>query len=79
MNKPAITVHDVQVDYRISRSTVSTFKEYAIQTLKRQTAYETLSALKGVTFDVGDGEVFGVVGPNGAGKSTLMKVLARTV
>jgi branched-chain amino acid transport system ATP-binding protein len=32
-------------------------------------------ALKGVSFDVADGEVLGVAGPNGSGKSTLFNVI----
>ena len=32
-------------------------------------------ALRGVTFDVPAGEIFGLLGPNGAGKSTLIRVL----
>lgn len=36
-------------------------------------------ALRGVTFDVSPGEVFGLVGPNGAGKSTLIRILSTLV
>ena len=32
-------------------------------------------AVKGITFDVQEGEIFGLLGPNGAGKSTLIRML----
>ncbi len=34
-----------------------------------------IDALRGVSFAVGRGEIFGLLGPNGAGKTTLIKVL----
>lgn len=36
-------------------------------------------ALKGVTFDVPRGQVFGLLGPNGAGKSTIINILSGMV
>jgi ABC-2 type transport system ATP-binding protein len=38
--------------------------------------YGALTALDGVSLQVGAGEFFGLLGPNGAGKSTLMSLVA---
>ena len=38
--------------------------------------YGGFVAVAGSTFEVADGEVFGLVGPNGAGKTTTLKMLA---
>ena len=36
---------------------------------------KTVEALRGVTFSVERGELFGLLGPNGAGKTTTIKIL----
>jgi ABC-2 type transport system ATP-binding protein len=44
--------------------------------VKRYGAFE---AVKGVSFSVADGEIFGLLGPNGAGKSTLIRMMTTLV
>ena len=79
MSEPLIQVENLGIAYRLSRNRVGTFKEFAIRAVKRQVTFEKLWAVRGVSFDVRPGEVFGVVGPNGAGKSSLMKAVARVL
>jgi ABC-2 type transport system ATP-binding protein len=79
VTEPAVSVTDVRLEYRLSRSNIGTIKEYAIKKFKREMKYESLWALDGISFEVSKGEVFGIIGPNGAGKSTLMKILARVL
>jgi len=37
--------------------------------------YGDFEAVKGITFDVMEGEIFGLLGPNGAGKSTTLEII----
>jgi ABC-2 type transport system ATP-binding protein len=41
--------------------------------------YGAFEAVKGVSFSVADGEIFGLLGPNGAGKSTLIRMMTTLV
>ena len=38
-------------------------------------SYGSVEALRGISFDVAQGEVFGLLGPNGAGKTTTVEIL----
>ena len=37
--------------------------------------YGAFEAVKGISFDVSEGEIFGLLGPNGAGKSTTLEII----
>jgi ABC-2 type transport system ATP-binding protein len=41
--------------------------------------YGSFEAVKGVSFEVADGEIFGLLGPNGAGKSTLIRMMTTLI
>ncbi|HTN05068.1 MAG TPA: ATP-binding cassette domain-containing protein [Planctomycetaceae bacterium] len=60
------------VPVRPSRSAAS---EAMIEVRDVQRRFGSFYAVKGVTFDVARGEVFGLLGANGAGKSTLFRML----
>jgi ABC-2 type transport system ATP-binding protein len=38
-------------------------------------SYGSIKALKGVSFDVPEGSVFGILGPNGSGKTTMLSII----
>ena len=45
------------------------------KTFKGSLFKPSVTALKGVSLEVSEGEIYGLIGPNGSGKSTLMKAL----
>jgi ABC-2 type transport system ATP-binding protein len=45
----------------------------------RKTYPGGVEALRGISFDVREGEIFGMLGPNGAGKTTTIGILTTTV
>ncbi|MDP4283706.1 MAG: ABC transporter ATP-binding protein [Bacteroidota bacterium] len=45
----------------------------SVQDLKKK--YGKFEAVKGITFEVYEGEIFGLLGPNGAGKSTTLEII----
>jgi len=45
----------------------------SVKDLKKN--YGAFEAVKGISFDVYEGEIFGLLGPNGAGKSTTLEII----
>src|SRR5450755_379172 len=45
----------------------------SVKDLKKK--YGDFEAVKGISFDVSEGEIFGLLGPNGAGKSTTLEII----
>lgn len=77
--RPAIVLDHVSVQYRAPEEVIGTFKEYAIQVLRRKVKFREFKALNNIDLQVFEGEILGIIGRNGAGKSTLLKVISRVL
>lgn len=74
--KTMIKVDHVSMVFNMASEQLNSIKEYAIAALKRELRFKEFRALDDVSFEVKQGDVFGILGTNGSGKSTILKIIA---
>lgn len=67
----AVTVDNLHISYRGLKKT-SIRKSWN----KRKSKIEIFEALKGVSFEIEEGKILGIIGKNGSGKSTMLRAIA---
>lgn len=72
MGQPLIRTEDLVKEFRRVKTRSGRFG--TVRTLLAR-EYDTLRAVDGISFEIGQGELIGYLGPNGAGKSTTIKML----
>lgn len=72
--EPVIKVDQVTKIYKIYNDSKDRLKE-ALSIGKKREYHRDYYALKELSFNVGKGEIVGIVGRNGSGKSTILKIL----
>lgn len=71
MKSIAVSVNDLHISYRGLKKT-----SIRASWTKWKHPIDTFEALKGVSFDIEEGKILGIIGKNGSGKSTMLRAIA---
>lgn len=71
-----VDVDHVTVRFNLASQKIDNLKEYFIKFLKRELMFQEFLAVKDVSFQIREGEAWGLIGINGSGKSTMLKAIS---
>ena len=71
-----IDVDHVTIRFNLSNQKVDNIKEYFVKLVKGELMFQEFLAVNDVSFQVRQGEAWGLIGTNGSGKSTMLKTIS---
>ena len=71
-----IDVDHVTVRFNLANQKVDNLKEYFVKLAKKELMFQEFLALQDISFQVHEGEAWGLIGSNGSGKSTMLKAIS---
>lgn len=74
--KIVVDVNHVTIRFNLASEKVDNLKEYLVKLMKRELMFQEFLAVQDVSFQVRQGEAWGLIGVNGSGKSTLLKAIS---
>ena len=77
MKRTVVKVDKIQKTFRLPTESTQSLRTSLVNRFKGIKGYKEQSILKDISFDVEEGDFFGVVGKNGSGKSTLLKIISQ--